>query len=93
MAAYSAIDRQLVVPAVRPEPSADEEITLVVGAAKRPGDKNYWEGRLRHCPAKDRYGAKMTPDEELVVGRLAFAERMLREPRCRLFDTYQDGLP
>ncbi|WP_394177892.1 hypothetical protein [Yoonia maritima] len=47
---YSAIDKQLVVPGARPEPSADEEITLVVGAAKR----------------------------------LAFAERMPREPGCRL---------
>ena len=90
---YSAIDKQSVVPTARPELSADEEITLVVGAARRPADKNYWEALLRHCQAKDRCGAKMTPDEELVVGRLAFAERLLREPGCRLLDTYRDGLP
>ena len=81
---YSAIDKQLVVPGARSEPSADEEITLVVGAAKRLADKNYWEALLRHCQAKDRCGAKMTTDEELVMGRLAIAERLLRKPGCRL---------
>ncbi|KJZ19926.1 hypothetical protein [Loktanella sp. S4079] len=90
---YSAIDRQLVVPAARTEPPADEEVTLVVGAAKRPADKSFWETLLRHCQAKDRCGAHMTPDEELVAGRLAFAERMLREPGCRLLESYENGLP